>query len=531
MNDMNYNMLPGEGEQKGQGFRFWFLIGAAIILCVAVGIGAAVLINNNTKQQKYISVVNMANGYYSAGDYQNALVCYEQAIEMNAQDPSNYLNMSSIYSYLGEYESAQDIILRGLDYCVTSELLQKRLSELQNRMAEEPVKELSTDEIKQLAENITTENAVFDMVAAYTYTEYYRDFGTPTSSTANNGQVTLWYAAMDFNAVYYDMDNERVLNDTKSMPLASVKPCYVSFQNIRSLFSGSEETFAVSFDKLKELFGNETAAVYDETQNKYYVTAKYKGCKLTIETDENGNVVSEGAWNQLEPSSRKGLDLSDEAEGEVSGYIQDAMNGKGMVAAIKVRNRGSRNGQVLAEFSSSADGSYTFAGAHGQYTLEISANGYTTEYIDVEIIRGQVKTGKNVVLSPVVEEGEIRIVLSWGSLPSDLDSHAEGRSSTGSNFHISYQNKFVNNVGTLDVDDRNGFGPETITITDSNASFTYSVVDFTESSAMSSSGAVVKVYLPGNTQAITYNVPSGTGNTWEVFRYENGQITQINSLY
>lgn len=532
MDDTNAGRYPETVEQKGMGFRLWFLIGAAAVLCVAIAVGAAVLINGNSRKQKYAAVVNTANAYYTAGDYYNAILQYEQAIAMNDKVASNYLNMSSAYMVLGDYESAQAVIERGLR-SIDSAKMRERLQELEGFLAAEAdtASQLSDGEIKQLSANVTMENAFFDMVAAYTYTEYYRDFGQYTSSDVSSQAVTLYYNDMNFSAVYYDLDNEKVLDDAHKMPLASVKPCYVTFDSVRRLFNSGEEQFAVSYEKLAEILGDNVELTYDEAQNRYVISANYKGCRLTVETDEHGNIVSEDAWNQLEPLSRKGLVPEEEAEGEVRGYIQDAVTGKGMTATIKVRARGSRSGQTIDEFSSERDGGYTFAGAQGTYTLEVSANGYTTEYIDAEIIRGQVKTGKSIVLSPLVGEGEVRIVLTWGSSPSDLDSHAEGRSSSGSNFHIFFQNQSVNAIGTLDVDDRNGFGPETITITDADAAFTYYVVDFTQSSAIGSSNATVKVYLPGNSQAVVYTVPAGTGNTWEVFRYEDGNITPLNTIY
>ena len=249
-----------------------------------------------------------------------------------------------------------------------------------------------------------------------------------------------------------------------------------------------------------------------------------------METDEKGNIVSENAWNKLEPLSLAGFEGDDEIDGKVKGYVQDAMSGKGMKADMKVRERGKKSGTIIDELTSAKDGSYTFGGKQGKYTIEVSARGYITEYLDVEIIRDQTKVGKNIVLSPEVAEGEIRIVLTWGSNPADLDSYAYGKSSSGTNFNINYTNTTIRDIGNLDVDDTSSYGPETITITDTGASFEYSVVDFRAEGTMGSSGATVKVYLPGESSAKVFNIPSGSGLIWNVFKYENGNITKINQL-
>jgi len=530
MDYMNNGMYQQEDNAPKSKFRAVFLIGAILILVAVIAVGAIVLMSASKNEKKYVQLVNLGNDYFAAGDYYNAIIQYQQALEVDEKDEATYINMSTIYMIVGDYSSAKSIVLRGLEFC-DSQILRDRLNELDGKsvQAEEQLKNLSDTQIEALASAVTTESSAFDMVAAYTHTDYCRDYKSMTSANWNNNELVVNYTGANFLASYSDSDNERCVDTAKNTPMAAVKPRYVSFQSVRSLFSSKEDIFVISYSRLSSIL-TEIQLTHDDAMNRYIVTGKCKGCKLSIETDANGNVVSENAWNKVEPLSRQGRDVEENVEGEVSGYVQDALTGNGMRATIKIRERGRREGQVIGEITSAVDGKYTFEGEAGKYTLEVSAQGYVTEYMDAEIVRGQIKTGKNIVLSPTVGTGEIRIVLSWGATPTDLDSHVQGRSSSGSNFHIFYSNKSVNNVGTLDVDDTNGYGPETVTITDANSTFVYSVEDFTNSSTMSSSGAIVKVYLPGNSQPIIYNVPSGTGNTWKVFEYKDGQIAPINTL-
>ena len=72
------------------------------------------------------------------------------------------------------------------------------------------------------------------------------------------------------------------------------------------------------------------------------------------------------------------------------------------------------------------------------------------------------------VITPVLSDDEYRIVLTWSSTPSDLDSHLSGPLSTGERFHVYYSDMsaFDNGqtVATLDLDDTSSYGPETITL-------------------------------------------------------------------
>ena len=517
--------------EYNQKLRSRFLVGVIVVIIASLFVSAAVLVALGLKQNRYQSTMESAKHYFTMGDYQNAIVEYENAIAIDSKKVSAYLNLASVYINLGDYTSAISVIDRGLALISSEQLTGKKveIQTLVSNASKAEVQAMTLEEIQEYSSETGLENNVFDMVAAYTYTEYYRDYGNV--SAAREGSKTIVnYVNAGFKTVYYDLENKKMIDDSTNMPYAYVKPSEVSFDNLHRIFSSDGEKFVVSYSKLQELFGDTLKFHQEQQTGMYYISAEYKNCKIYVETDQTGNIVSENAWNKLEPLSHDGFEADEEVDGKVKGYVQDAMTGKGMKADMKVRERGKKNGTIIDELTSAKDGSYTFEGKQGKYTIEVSAKGYITEYLDVEIIRNQTKVGKNIVLSPEVAEGEIRIVLTWGSNPTDLDSYAYGKSSSGTNFNINYTNTIVRDVGNLDVDDTSSYGPETITITDTGASFEYSVVDFRAEGTMGSSGATVKVYLPGESTAKIFNIPSGTGLVWKVFKYENGNITKINQL-
>lgn len=138
-----------------------------------------------------------------------------------------------------------------------------------------------------------------------------------------------------------------------------------------------------------------------------------------------------------------------------------------------------------------------------------------------------------VELLPVLGEDQTRVVLSWGENPRDLDSHMTGPDGQGGSFHVYYVNRgsatgppFV----SLDTDDTQGFGPETITIWEQQpGTYCYSVHRFGGTGALSASGATVEVYR-GDTRVRTFEVPDGTGDVWTVFRLTTDGITAIDRI-
>ncbi len=132
-------------------------------------------------------------------------------------------------------------------------------------------------------------------------------------------------------------------------------------------------------------------------------------------------------------------------------------------------------------------------------------------------------------ISPTLPEGRIRIALDWGEDPKDLDAHLVKKGV----YHLSYrQMKKYQDLAWLDRDDRDGFGPETITFLriDPKGSYTYAVNDFTKSGAIGESKAHVRVY-GSNGLLHTFVVPKGAkGNQWTVFQIVNGVVKPVGSV-
>jgi uncharacterized protein YfaP (DUF2135 family) len=172
--------------------------------------------------------------------------------------------------------------------------------------------------------------------------------------------------------------------------------------------------------------------------------------------------------------------------------------------------------------------------AAGAYRRVASAAGFIGDSATVTVTTGTLRS--DVVLSPTLAAGGTRIVLTWAGAapaPSDLDSHLTGPLSAGGRFHVFYSDRgsltappFAN----LDVDDTFYGGPETVTISQQIAGvYRYAVHNYSAESALSGSGANVKVYR-GSALVAEYNVPNQPGTVWTVFELDGTVIRPINSM-
>ncbi|MDH3997395.1 MAG: carboxypeptidase regulatory-like domain-containing protein [Desulfuromonadales bacterium] len=225
-------------------------------------------------------------------------------------------------------------------------------------------------------------------------------------------------------------------------------------------------------------------------------------------------------------------------------YINDAYNGQSISGAyVEI-------GGQSAYANSSGYASFSGLPA-GSAQLTAAANGYVTSSRQVDLACDGSTNSVGMALSPTsgggaISDGQVRVILSWGANPSDLDSHLTGPDvghsgnpqDESNRFHLYYSSRTDGGLGELDVDDTSSYGPETVTFSPSRAGvYRYSVHHYAGSSTISSSNASVTL-LVGNTTIATYSPPagaSGSKDVWTVFEIligSNGsaQLYDVNTI-
>lgn len=203
--------------------------------------------------------------------------------------------------------------------------------------------------------------------------------------------------------------------------------------------------------------------------------------------------------------------------------VVDALTTKAISATIIIRGgHDNKTGGIYETYTSSSSVKLP----EGNFTAEIKANGYQTSYTNF-IMNRNITTTVMAITTPLTTN-QVRIVLTWGKTPSDLDSRLE----VSNGITISYQNKSQGNM-TLDVDDVDSYGPETITINNVSSSLTYKyrVHDYTNNSSNKGgqfSGAKVTCFTNTDSYSWTSSV-NNAGNYWNVFNIVNGQIVPVNT--
>lgn len=232
--------------------------------------------------------------------------------------------------------------------------------------------------------------------------------------------------------------------------------------------------------------------------------------------------------------------------GGITGRVLNATTGGAIAGATLELRRGinASQGAPVATTLSNAQGAYAFTGlAAGTYSIAAGANTFVNSTRTGIAVGGSTVPNQDVALSPTGVASAVRIVLTWGVTPSDIDSHLTGPIPGSTNrFHVYWSTKgncVASPYACLDVDDVTSYGPETVTITQLATGMyrytvhNYSAVDIGGSATdqtLAASGAHVDVYV-NNLLRATFSVPQAPGTLWTVFTMDQtGIITPVNTM-
>ncbi len=93
------------------------LIWAAAILALAliITIAAIFLVNRKPAETTWQAQYDLGMRYLSEGNYEQAILAFQAAIEIDPREPMAYVMLSSCYSAIGEYDLAEEVLQQGLE--------------------------------------------------------------------------------------------------------------------------------------------------------------------------------------------------------------------------------------------------------------------------------------------------------------------------------------------------------------------------------------------------------------------------------
>lgn len=502
------------------GMKKAVLLGVAV-LAVIIALTAVLLSLTGEAGQSYTEKIDAAEKYLSAGDYDKAIILLKEAIEQEETRPEGYLCLYRAYIGSGAIELAHSTLETG--YLKTGS--ERIRSVLMEQYGFDPAVN-GTAASAVISDNAAQDKAVkpilnrelLQFFSSANYNDYRLRYGN-INVTEESNQYIARTNELAAALIYYDTAASKVINAAAGEPYADFRPNEIRLDQASLLFGGAA---FVSYDELRTMDGISDLEKKDGT-----ITFSADGCRITISCDGNGAITA-NANVKIEPTGA----ASSAAIYRLEGKVIDAATGSSLSGARLRAYAGSAAFGDYEETTSGDDGSYVLKiEQSGTHTIAVEKDGYIRGEFQVYISSGGT-TREDFTISTKLAEGTVRIVLTWGSAPSDLDSYLIGTTDNGNSVHIDFSNTSARGasgtIAELDVDDRNGFGPETTTIFDLNGVYSFYVADYTGSRMLSSSGAQVRIYK-GDALEQVVDVCSGAENGWFVFTIDHGEITVFNT--
>jgi hypothetical protein len=202
--------------------------------------------------------------------------------------------------------------------------------------------------------------------------------------------------------------------------------------------------------------------------------------------------------------------------------------------------RPASNVRMIAEGIDFSGESVAVTDSTGHFSLSVRPSSFVvvSGQYGAYVTNSATSTNGSALPAPCLTIALANITLSWGSSPSDLDSHLFAPDGT----HVYYVNRGLLNgapYANLDVDDTSSFGPEVITLSRLMVgTYTYGVRNFSEAIPPGITGSPARVVFRqgGHVQVFSPGAgESGTDDWWTVFRFTvdphcNITVTPINTF-
>lgn len=506
------------------------LIPLIAVIVAAIGVLTYLLLAEPTSEDIYLEYIKTAQHYLDSGDVDQAILYYKNAINADETQEEPYIKLAkTYYERKDDIKSALDILYVG--YGVNNSPNIKDLIDVYIEILEGKRMEESPSEMDPSVRKGEVNSAMTDIFSAYTYGDYQSHY-TQSSEQASGGVYTVTYAQFDAVFEYKNDPNGLTVVDTVSgKPLKGVRPTGITVNNLSQLITGVEQG-VTSSDLLT--YGSKEVNLYEpsaEIQN-YYLSFYYGSCKILAECDSNGVITKADGFNRIIPPET----VASSTTSTLSGFVVNA-DDNSHIRNAKMNFRegvGNKTGSVVKEVTA-ATGAYTVELESGDYTLEIIADGFITEFYDVYVPAGNAEINKSFVMSPVLKGNQMRFVVEWTNAQYDLYIHVKGKTSSGENLQYwEYGSSTGNvsaNIGDFKTGNQDGKRFTSATITDAMGNYEFHVhggKDQYSKQDLINADVVVKIYKDNSSDPMVVNIPASFPlEYWVVCSVHDGNITLI----
>lgn len=500
-----------------------------VVIVAAIGVLSYLLLTDGSNQNDlYLERIQTAEKYLSSNDYDNAILYYQKAIEADDTQEDAYIALANVYfEYRSNVDQALQILRQGFER-TGSPAINSWIVKYENFLTNDTPEDNIIDDLKN--NHVDSDSVISGQLVDIIATNTYKDYSTKYSVASDERQIgkyTVTYQQFPARFEYENqLDKDPIIDNSTGLPVDYARPTKIVFDDLAMLMPAVSNQLSV--DKIRSYgVSHLDEKDSDSTVNSNYITFEFKQCEFTIGVDSNRNVIYPDGYNAVVPPENT---VKTAKQVTLTGSIADVTNGRKVNGATVTFYKGKAGSSEKIDADSISGGVYSVMLEPGDYEARVEADGYITEDFSFTLSDTSDRAILDFNISPSLSTGQIRIVLEWGANPADLDSHLKGTSSDGRSVNVDFTSRISRNgdkvYAELDIDDQDGFGPETVTVNDVNGVYDYYVYLYHGEGTIAESGVTVKVYTTTSSTPIVFTPPAGhTGRQWDVFSINKGEIS------
>ena len=464
------------------------------VLVVAIAITSVFLLSPSAQ---YTRSIQEAENLVGEGDFENAVLAYQEAIEKDPENVSAYLGLAEIYEMNGDLLLAIDVLEDGYARTKSSQI-----RVMLNRLVEDDEEVIEVD-------GVSLNWSLLSMFSTYREEDYTERYGR------SDGRRKARFDGLDAGITFED-----------GVPVS------IEVDDVLTLFK-ADEAFEAS---LLEDMRLEKLRTRNDSEHGEMVVFVYDDMKISIAVEDG--MITSSSYNELVPSIEdeededKEEDEEENEEEEVetilcSGVTTDYLTGEVIGNVSMTVYRGHNNsGQKYLELSSNDNGEFQMNLECGRYFyVEFKKDAYTSEWPLRAAKDGTIYEGLTVPLTQPLDD--IFIILEWESeeveLISELVTYRNGEEKT------TLDTDEITGVGGeraayKDVTDTGGLVRDVTTIVDEKDTYAFYVHRVSGNGSFGEAKAKVTIQVPGISDVVVEVKQEIIGDYWLVGAIDHGKF-------
>lgn len=351
------------------------MIGGSAALAVLLIIAGVIAAREYKGKPTYSALIVNAQQYAMNGNYDDAILEYKAAMELDETQEDAYVGLSIVYRSQNLMNLALETLRNGLEQCNSVTQLHAQLEQYFPEALEDSETMIGHDAQGEVSNASGAESwnaELLQFISSATYGAYQKQYSDLTSKM-ENGSCIVEISGIHASFVFYDSSSQRVVNATQQEPYEEFMPNEIVFDDLAALFGASTN---MTYESLQA-----TEDVMSLLQDDEKVEFELYGCWIVIPCAQDGTLDTTAPVTVYP----MGADGSEGAY-MLLGSVTDASDGSPVQSASIQFYAGSGTDETCYTATTDALGNYSVAvNESGSFTVVISKDGYQTATIETYV--------------------------------------------------------------------------------------------------------------------------------------------------